>query len=211
MSKFTFINEQFEYDEYTGEEGRIISKSTREFHGHTLESVLDEITSFLRGAGYHFDGHLDVVPFDYEIQKLDKQIDDLNSQIAEERSSRVMSHMVDDLLKNPISVNPLSAVDDYSGSGDEELYLSINDSFDFTDYKTPIGAADTTFNINLNLDDINLTLNDHYDMGELTLKEENCSICKLPLSIMTSHKCFDERCPMNDTNILSSIGSHSER
>ena len=41
MSKFTFINEQFDYDEYTGEQRNLVSKTTREFHGHTLEGVLD--------------------------------------------------------------------------------------------------------------------------------------------------------------------------
>jgi len=77
MSKFTFISERFDYDEDTGEQRNLVSKTTREFHGHHLDSVLDEMTEFLRGAGYHFDGHLDVVSYESEIDEIDRELEEL--------------------------------------------------------------------------------------------------------------------------------------
>jgi len=97
MSKFTFINERFDYDEYTGDETNIVSKTTREFRAYHLDSILDEMTDFLRGAGYHFDGHLDVVSYESEINKFDKELDDLKDDI---RGQRVFNHMVQDLINS---------------------------------------------------------------------------------------------------------------
>ena len=79
MSKFTFICEQYDYDEYTGEQKEVVSKTTKEFYGHTLEGILDEMTTFLRGAGYHFDGHLDVVSYEDLIDKIDEQVDEFEN------------------------------------------------------------------------------------------------------------------------------------
>ena len=129
MSKFTFICEQYDYDEYTGEQKEVVSKTTKEFYGHTLEGILDEMTTFLRGAGYHFDGHLDVVSYEDLIDKIDEQVDEFEN---DEQSRKVMQHIVQDLLKNPIT---LKGVDDPNP------------------ITVPAGASDTNFgDFQINLD-----------------------------------------------------------
>ena len=55
MAKFTFIAE---------EDGSIVTKQFEEVSIHT---VLEEFKYFLKGAGYEFDGHLELVPEDGEI------------------------------------------------------------------------------------------------------------------------------------------------
>ena len=124
MSKFTFINEQFDYDEYTGEQRNLVSKTTREFHGHTLDGVLDEMTAFLRGAGYHFDGHLDVVSYESEINKIDDELDDLKEEI---RSQRVFDHIVKDLIKTKDEIVITAGATDSS--------VNQQYSFDFTNHR----------------------------------------------------------------------------
>ena len=132
MSKFTFINEQFDYDEYTGEQRNLVSKTTREFHGHHLDSVLDEMTAFLRGAGYHFDGHLDVVSYESEINKIDDELDELKDEV---RSQRVFDHIVRDIQNNPFEKNKdkdsfgdifISSEDISSGTEDDIFQLDLN-------------------------------------------------------------------------------------
>ena len=132
MSKFTFISEQFDYDEYTGEQRNLISKTTREFHGHTLEGLLDEMTAFLRGAGYHFDGHLDVVSYESEINKIDDELDELKDEM---RSQRVFDHIVRDIQNNPFEKNKdkdsfgdifISSEDISSGTEDDIFQLDLN-------------------------------------------------------------------------------------
>ena len=132
MSKFTFINEQFDYDEYTGEQRNLVSKTTREFHGHTLDGVLDEMTAFLRGAGYHFDGHLDVVSYESEINKIDDELDELKDEV---RSQRVFDHIVRDIQNNPFEKNKdkdsfgdifISSEDISSGTEDDIFQLDLN-------------------------------------------------------------------------------------
>jgi hypothetical protein len=186
MSKFTFINEQFDYDEYTGEQRNLVSKTTREFHGHTLDGVLDEMTAFLRGAGYHFDGHLDVVSYESEINKIDDELDDLKEEI---RSQRVFDHIVKDLSTNPIKM-------------DENLTFTIAGANDFSDdqynlnFETMAGAQPIyTVDIDTeSLGEINFSL-DSVEKVNLELTEY-CEVCHLPKSVMQSHKCYDEKCPV---------------
>ena len=49
--KFTLIGEQDTF------------KTTQEFDEYALPTVLENITIFLRGCGYHFDGSLEVVDY----------------------------------------------------------------------------------------------------------------------------------------------------
>jgi hypothetical protein len=51
MSKFTFIQEF---------QGFGSPKNTMEFEVDQLEDILTYFTDFLRGCGYHFDGHLEI-------------------------------------------------------------------------------------------------------------------------------------------------------
>jgi hypothetical protein len=57
MSKYTFIKEANKDDWL--EEGD--SKITIEFNAIDLERILQEFESFLRGAGFTLNGHLDIV------------------------------------------------------------------------------------------------------------------------------------------------------
>ena len=52
--KFTLIGEQDCF------------KTTQEFDEYSLPTVLENITIFLRGCGYHFDGSLEIVDIDGE-------------------------------------------------------------------------------------------------------------------------------------------------
>ncbi len=44
--------------------------TTVEFEADALQDVLERFTDFLRGSGYHFDGYLDIVPFDEDIPEM---------------------------------------------------------------------------------------------------------------------------------------------
>ena len=60
MSKFTFICQE----ESMPFVHSIQSKRTVEFNAETLDSILNEFEMFLRGAGFHFNGQLDIVNVD---------------------------------------------------------------------------------------------------------------------------------------------------
>lgn len=53
MAKFTFINEE---SSYIGN-----GKTTSEFSAAHIDDVLSRFEDFLRGAGFIFDGHLELV------------------------------------------------------------------------------------------------------------------------------------------------------
>jgi hypothetical protein len=57
MTKYTLIAEHTEL--YTG---NTISKSTHEFEVDGLMDVVENVELFLKGAGFVFDGFLDIVP-----------------------------------------------------------------------------------------------------------------------------------------------------
>lgn len=57
MTKYTLIAEHT--DLYTG---NTISKSTHEFEVDGLMDVVENVELFLKGAGFIFDGFLDIVP-----------------------------------------------------------------------------------------------------------------------------------------------------
>jgi len=57
MSKFTFVCQE----ESMPFVHSIQSKKSVEFNAETLDDILNEFEMFLRGAGFHFEGHLDFV------------------------------------------------------------------------------------------------------------------------------------------------------
>ena len=57
MSKFTFICEEDSIPFVSSTE----TKRTVEFRADGLNDILQEFECFLRGAGFHFDGQLDIV------------------------------------------------------------------------------------------------------------------------------------------------------
>ena len=61
MARYTFICEHLEYDMFRGEENSVASKHTTEFNADDLTTMLENFESFLRGAGFVFDGVIDVV------------------------------------------------------------------------------------------------------------------------------------------------------
>lgn len=58
MSKFTFISN---YVPDQLDRSNIASKLTVEFDSDSLDEVLGQFTTFLRGAGFYFDGDVEIV------------------------------------------------------------------------------------------------------------------------------------------------------
>ena len=72
MAKYTFICEQ-ESDPYAD---IVESKRTVEFYADSLNQILSEFETFLRGSGYHFDGNIDVVEEEsYEEYRKESEFD----------------------------------------------------------------------------------------------------------------------------------------
>lgn len=61
MARYTFTCEHFAYDDFTGDETNVSVKHTTQFRADDLTTMLENFESFLRGAGFHFDGVIDVV------------------------------------------------------------------------------------------------------------------------------------------------------
>jgi len=89
MARYTFTCEHFDYNNFTGEELDVASKHTTEFRADDLTTMLENFELFLRGAGFHFDGVLDVVKPDEE--EIDFEIED----------PHIMSHLVNDIMNPP--------------------------------------------------------------------------------------------------------------
>lgn len=134
MARYTFTCEHFEYDLYRGDENGVVSKHTTEFRADTIETMLENFEMFLRGAGFHFDGVIDIVPQE------DDEVEDDDVDVS------VMSHIAEDLMRN-------------NKSKDEDIFGDIfasNESI-----QTDFGAAGPTFTvateddfqINLDFDD----------------------------------------------------------
>ena len=81
MSKFTFICE----DEPSPFGDTIVTKRTFEFNADTLDGVIGEFETFLRGCGFHLDGYLEGVKPDQKIVE-DDDLDDLDSIFSGRKS-----------------------------------------------------------------------------------------------------------------------------
>ena len=79
MPKFTFIAEHTNL--YTG---LTISKSTHEFEADGLMDVVENMELFLKGAGFVFDGYLDIVP---EEDNLQSDIDEFDRLMTEDTTN----------------------------------------------------------------------------------------------------------------------------
>jgi len=90
MSKFTFVCQE----ESMPFVHSIQSKRTVEFNAETLDNILNEFEMFLRGAGFHFEGHLDFVNEDDFIQ-FENEEDDL------EESNQRWASTVHSLMNPP--------------------------------------------------------------------------------------------------------------
>ena len=75
MAKFTFINEE---SSYVGN-----CKTTTEFSAAHIDDVLRRFEDFLRGAGFVFDGHLEI----FETQPISETYDTVNKDLNDYRMS----------------------------------------------------------------------------------------------------------------------------
>jgi hypothetical protein len=85
MSKFTFVYQNL--DIYSNE---LTSKITTETNAKTLNEVLEEFECFLKGAGYHFNGKIDIVKEedDYDF---DDDDDDNSDEIWDDENEQIVS------------------------------------------------------------------------------------------------------------------------
>jgi hypothetical protein len=75
MARYTFTCEHFDYNDFTGDEQNVASKHTTEFRADTLETMLENFEMFLRGAGFQFDGVIDVIsPEEMIVKKTFRQL-----------------------------------------------------------------------------------------------------------------------------------------
>lgn len=65
MHKFTLIS-QFVPDQL--DRVNHANKITHEFEAESLDEVMEQFAQFLRGSGYSFDGHVEIVD-DYPVDK----------------------------------------------------------------------------------------------------------------------------------------------
>lgn len=166
MSKYTFICEE----ESTPYSTAIESKKTVEFRADGLNDVLEQFESFLRAAGFHFEGVLDIVNLDEENQFTEIPLKD------EETDNSIWNKIIqrhDEELTKKFT-------DDIFG----EVYTSEE-----SDIVLNLGAAQPALDLNFSFVSDNDTTKAHLN------EEERCSICKIPKSLMKSEKCYDANCP----------------
>jgi hypothetical protein len=167
MEKFIFKCQKHAYDEFTGDMIGVKSSITQEFSSEELDEVLEEFENFLRASGFKFDGRLEIV--EEEMTLYDDE-DDFSS-------NRVIGSMVDDLIKNPITMKQ-STPQKESG---------------FNEFKIEIDEKD----MSLNLSSISIPVS-HINFGVENFANdiEACPMCRLPLSVMELSKCWDHSCPI---------------
>ena len=97
MARYTFTCEHFDYDMFRGEENGVASKHTTEFRADDLTTMLENFELFLRGAGFHFDGVIDVVKPEEDEMWSEEEIE----LFSEPYESDVMPHLVNSILNPP--------------------------------------------------------------------------------------------------------------
>lgn len=163
MSKFTFVCQE----ESTPLSRIVETKRTVEFRADGLSDVLQEFEHFLRGAGFHFDGYLDIV-----------SEEDFQSEDDEETEGKLSSidWTVSQLMKGPITLQDVTKEEGFF------IQPHPNDSgIDLSNY----GAAQPTISVGGGVDTI--TLSD--------LHRDFCQVCGLQKSVMKAHNCYDSNCP----------------
>jgi hypothetical protein len=197
MARYTFTCEHFSYNDFTGDEMDVASKHTTEFRADDLTTMLENFESFLRGAGFYFEGHLDVVnedlgnfDGDYGVAEEDEEFGN------EEQSRKVMQHIVQDLMKNPISMK-----------NNDDIFINLdnmNSGSGISSNEWDTGAAMPTLAIDDTIDLSRITIStlntDPIFSEQYTLNfseyKGNCEVCNLPKSVMAVHKCYDDNCPL---------------
>jgi hypothetical protein len=102
MARYTFICENFKYDDFTGDETNIASKHTTEFRADDLNSVLEEFEMFMRGSGFHFDGVIDVVKPEEESIWTDEEIELISEPYENNVWSQILERHMTDLENDTI-------------------------------------------------------------------------------------------------------------
>jgi hypothetical protein len=188
MARYTFTCEHFDYDMFRGEENGVASTHITQFRADDLTTMLENFESFLRGAGFHFDGVIDVVSVDDGKEDL-RAIDDF---VAEQRSERVMDHIVKDLMGRESSFKTEVELDNMNAS-----FVAGSSDWD-------TGAAMPTFRIDdtIDLSDITISslntdpvFSEQYSF-DFSATSDKCEVCSLPKSVMSIHKCYDDNCPL---------------
>ena len=175
MARYTFTCEHFDYNDFNGDEQNVAAKHTTEFRADTLETMLENFEMFLRGAGFHFDGVIGVVSME-DGNDCEEDLRAIDDFVADHQSEKVMDHVVKDLMRQNDQKESVKLQDKFG-----DVFVS-DDSMGF-----PFAAAQSTLTIT----------SDEYDPSpvQLNLKNETCSLCKLPVSVMKRHQCFDPSCP----------------
>jgi len=183
MARYTFTCEHFEYDLYRGDENGVASKHTTEFRADTLETMLENFELFLRGAGFHFDGVLEVVESDDD-RDAEEDLRAIDDFVTGHQSERVMDHVVKDLMRQNDQKESVKLQDEFG-----DIFVS-NENI-LIDH----GAAQPVYTVATE-DDSQLSFT--FDLSEYSREfsnDEYCSLCKLPISVMNLHQCFDPSCP----------------
>jgi len=188
--KFTLIAE----NESIRESG---TKITHEFYASGAEKAIEQFTKFLRGSGVFFEGShtIHANPKDAEVRITGYS--SFDDQINSYKGSSVFAHMAKDLEKNPPTMSEELKFD--------EIKIDIgNINFDQYDYMgnmgIPSGAGEDRIT-GAGQDDIVILSGADY-------LADNCPVCNLPKNVMSTSKCWDEKCPLT---FDSKITEHSLR
>lgn len=79
MARYTFKCEHFNYNNFTGKEEGVSSTHTLEFRADSLSAMLEQYEMFLRGAGFYFEGNLDIVDDSQWSEMTEKEVEEDNS------------------------------------------------------------------------------------------------------------------------------------
>lgn len=162
MSKFTFVCQE----ESTPYSRIVETKRTVEFRADSLEDVLQEFEHFLRGAGFYFNGNLDIV----NEENFESEEDN------EDEKPSSFDWTVSQLMKGPITLKDVTKEEGFF------IQPHPNDSgIGLSDY----GAGQPTISVNGGIDTITLT----------DLHRDFCQVCGLQRSVMKAHNCYDSNCP----------------
>ena len=103
MARYTFTCEHFNYNNFTGNEEDVSSKHTVEFRADDLTTMLEQFEMFLRGAGFHFDGQLDIVQ--------EEESPEWNTEEFKTPTTSSWDWTVNELNKGPITLQDVVGED----------------------------------------------------------------------------------------------------
>ena len=161
------------------------SKITSEFRGEVLNDVLEKVEEFIKATGFSYiSGTLDFVQEDNETYPSD---DEQEFDFGFTDTS-VMKHMADDLMRQNEKKEWRHGWENTKTFPEDEygdIYVGEEVELNFSDY----GAAQPIVSFDYEpQDSITISFND----------EEKCPSCKLPVSVMSLHRCYDRKCPLNN-------------